>query len=458
MAPDNDQLPFDEYTATLAVGELIRNTVGLAENRITLIKAFQELFSMRSKEDGAAHFASTVYDVCTSQAGKPIFVDKTPRYYHVLEFLDRAYPAAKKILLKRNPLDIALSYKTTWGVPVDEMVGRVATPNTVDFAKGLFELQRYASSQRPDIFVLTYEDLVANPENCLRHVCDFLGVEFSPKMLAFNKNRALLGAQKASAVGDRKVLRAGRNLDKSSLGKWRDGLSLDEKSRLTAFLGKDIFERYGYQRLIQDLVEDGVDFLPEQESEAMRFVALAACETASVISSQMGRWAYVVACAGASVSDFGMAVDLLLQRLKGDAPLRDSVGDLILDIVRRYHLSEGDRSSRLAEIELLTAALNTASAERESHLGHIDALTQALKTASAERESHLGHIDALTQALKTASAERESHLWQLTESFTYNNCLLEVLNRRPVRIAMRLFGIALPRLAQEPNTLQHKHN
>lgn len=366
IAPDDDQLLFDEYTATLAMGELIRNAVGLAENRIKITKAFLELFSKQCKEDGAVQFASAVYNTCTSQAGKQIFVDKTPRYYHVLDFLDRVYPAARKILLKRNPLDIVLSYRSTWGVPVDEMVGQVATPNTVDFAKGLFELERYASSPRADVFVVAYEDLVSNPESCLRQVCGFLGVDFSPNMLAFHASSALLAAQKASAVGDRKVLRAGRSVDKTSLGKWRSGLSLNEKSRLAAFLGKDLFERYGYQQTIQDLVEDGVEFLPEKESEAMRSTALVACKASSEISSRMGRWAYLIACTDASASELGIAVELLVQRLRGgDTLLRDNVGEVILDLVRRYHLSECDRSERLGEIERLTTYLKTASEQRD---------------------------------------------------------------------------------------------
>ena len=454
VSPEGLQLPFDKNKATLAAGELIRSASEFPESGVRLAKAFRDLFSVQDREDGAKQFTDTVYGVCLSQTGKRIFVDKTPRYYHILDFLDRVYPAAKKILLKRNPMDIALSYKTTWGISVDEMIGRVSTPNTVDFAKGLYELERYASSQRPDIFVVAYEELVSDPQSCLSQLCGYLGVEFSPTMLDFYKNPDVLAARKKSVVGDRKVLSAGRGVDKASLGKWRTGLSFDEKSQLAAFLGKDVFEKLGYRQTIRDLAEDGVEFLPENESEALRSAALATCELAPEVASQTGQLAYLAACTGVGASDLGMVIELLVQHLRGEMPLHDQLGELVLDIVRLYQLSERDSHS-LSE---LTAALKAAGEERTAHLQALDELTATLKAVGEERTAHLQALDELTAALKAAGELRVAHLQALDELTAALCAAREVLNRRPIRIAMRLFGIELPLPGQEPGNLQNTHN
>jgi len=63
-------------------------------------------------------FALTAYNQKLREHHKSIFVDKTPRYYHILDTLDELFPKAKKIWLQRSPLDVAASYKTRWNVDI----------------------------------------------------------------------------------------------------------------------------------------------------------------------------------------------------------------------------------------------------------------------------------------------------------------------------------------------------
>ena len=108
---------------------------------------------------------------------KFIFADKTPRNYILLPLIDRLFPKAKKVFIKRNPLDIAFSYWSTWDVPIRELVGRgeVLTANTRDFCEGLFVLAEYFSAPDPYKFVVSYEDLVTNHPICLTAICRFFG-------------------------------------------------------------------------------------------------------------------------------------------------------------------------------------------------------------------------------------------------------------------------------------------
>ncbi|MEY9104285.1 hypothetical protein ABH994_005429 [Bradyrhizobium yuanmingense] len=62
-------------------------------------------------------FADAAYDQYLAKAGKRIIIDKTPRYWTALEFVESVYPESPHILLMRNPYAIAASLKSTWGHP-----------------------------------------------------------------------------------------------------------------------------------------------------------------------------------------------------------------------------------------------------------------------------------------------------------------------------------------------------
>src|SRR6266487_1377204 len=71
--------------------------------------ALHELISEEEFNSAARAFARTVYNTKLDTAQKTVFVDKTPRYYHILPFLEQLFPQSKRFWLKRNPLDVAAS-------------------------------------------------------------------------------------------------------------------------------------------------------------------------------------------------------------------------------------------------------------------------------------------------------------------------------------------------------------
>ena len=117
----------------------------------------------------ARAFASSLYGSRLVAAGRSVFVDKTPRYYHILPFLAALFPRARMIWLKRNPLDVAASYKTSWGVPVAEVVGRDLSPNSFDLTLGLMNLGAWFDGS-PGRFEIVYEELVADPDEVVGRV------------------------------------------------------------------------------------------------------------------------------------------------------------------------------------------------------------------------------------------------------------------------------------------------
>ena len=82
--------------------------------------------------DACRSLCSSVYNRFLARHDCDIFVDKTPRYYGILPWLDSLFPDAVKIWLKRNPLDVFASVIDTWGVPIDELTGKQLSLNSFD--------------------------------------------------------------------------------------------------------------------------------------------------------------------------------------------------------------------------------------------------------------------------------------------------------------------------------------
>src|SRR4029079_12453572 len=95
-------------------------------------------------------------------AGKQLFVDKTPRYYHILDYLREVFPEARYVWLIRNPLDVAASVKTSWKSDLPQLL---ATQQdhlaAIDWVVGLARLRAFAREQGERVRTVRYEDLVS---------------------------------------------------------------------------------------------------------------------------------------------------------------------------------------------------------------------------------------------------------------------------------------------------------
>jgi len=206
---------------------------------------------------GAARaFAVSAYNEDLKHSGRRIFVDKTPRYYHILDFLGDLFPQARQLWLQRNPLAVAASFKRTWDIGVDVLTGRCVTPHTFDLVLALRCFARHFGARSPLQLEVQYERLVSDPEGELRRICAFLDVPFDESMLRYGDNVALMDAYHGSVFGDRSVLdhtAAHRN----AVDRWRQVLSPDEIEQITRALGPDIFTRMGYEGILPEGAGNG---------------------------------------------------------------------------------------------------------------------------------------------------------------------------------------------------------
>jgi hypothetical protein len=115
-----------------------------------------------------------------AEAGKPWFIEKTPRHVHQIDYIRAAAPGARFIVMVRDGRDVALSIGKRFG-DLQAGVERWVADNEA------------AARQlgRPDVILLRYEDLVEDAERELRRICAFLGVDYTDQLLNYHQSQKL---------------------------------------------------------------------------------------------------------------------------------------------------------------------------------------------------------------------------------------------------------------------------
>ncbi|WP_439373242.1 sulfotransferase family protein [Bradyrhizobium sp. DASA03120] len=214
-------------------------------------------------------FADTAYGQYLAATGKRTLIDKTPRYWTVLDFLDSLYPEAPRIVLMRNPYAIAASLKSTWSVPLlaasspsaiasclaDIVLSR-PTPaiasSLADLVLGLPALAAYRS--RLQMQVVQYEVLVAHPDEEIRRVVAGLGLTPMDMSSAPLEQTDYL---RSSTFGDRKILEK-KTIDDRSVRAWQTELSVEEMQVVTDLVGAQLLIELGYEQDLRFAEQAGV--------------------------------------------------------------------------------------------------------------------------------------------------------------------------------------------------------
>lgn len=144
---------------------------------------------------------------------EPMFVDKLPFNILYLGFILKAFPNAKIIRMKRNPMDSCFSmYKQvfTWAYKFSytlDGLGRfyVAHDRLVNHWK---------ETLQDRLIEVEYESLVADQENQTRSLLDKLGLDFEEACLNFDKNET--ATTTASSIQVRQKIHTG------SVDRWRN--------------------------------------------------------------------------------------------------------------------------------------------------------------------------------------------------------------------------------------------
>lgn len=198
----------------------------------------------------------------TALEGKRYFLDKTPRYYHILEEICDLFPESKIVVLLRNPVSVFASILDySFG-------GSVRGLNRPDRIDDLYKAPRsfasyMAKKESRGMLFLRYEDLVAAPVDQLNAISEYLGLDFKfstdPE---YDVAREFLST---NAI-DKKAVISNRTIKDAYLESWKKSINTREKrSLLLAYLrslGPDVINMlgYDYKRCIQDVMQHNVRF------------------------------------------------------------------------------------------------------------------------------------------------------------------------------------------------------
>lgn len=179
---------------------------------------------------------------CGTTPDKLIFLDKTPRYYHIIPELNHLFPKAKYIFLLRNPVAVLASIlktlvKEDWLLLPRYRHDLLSAPKFID--QGIKLLDNKA-------IIIHYEKLATEPENVMLSLCHKLGLEYSSSMLDYGQRQAPVGQ-----MGDHTQISRKQRPSSDSVERW---LELGKNQQTRHFAEQYISELGGV--LLHDLGYD----------------------------------------------------------------------------------------------------------------------------------------------------------------------------------------------------------
>ncbi|MGO4730268.1 sulfotransferase family protein [Paenibacillus sp. 2KB_22] len=226
-------------------------------------------------EKACRSFALEIYNGFLEGSGADFVVDKSPRYYYMLEWLDRLFPQSKRIHLQRNPLAIAASFKKVnrhTGEGFD-LIHSLQSPKlnmkSVDLTLGMLRLNDYFAEPHSNAYELQYERLVSSPQEELEKLCAFLGIRYEQGMEQYGQflDSAKSDMFYSMGVGD-PFLSSHQEAHQGSVNNWKKILEPHEVELYCRVMGADLFHRLGYSEQLAEAEKwTGVhyDASPDQE-------------------------------------------------------------------------------------------------------------------------------------------------------------------------------------------------
>lgn len=197
-----------------------------------------------------ASFLNTLYSSYAAQNGKVRWGDKTPIYASYVDVIHDIFPKAKFIHILRDPFDAGISLLEKYEKEEFHIDVYFAARNWV---RRINDITAARKRLPPDLyFEFRYEDLVTQPEEKLREVCDFLEETYEPAMLEQH-----LLAQNKIAPDSRFFANVRKPINTESIGRGRRELSLLDR-RLIQNICAPLMTQYGY-------AHDSVGVMPVDE-------------------------------------------------------------------------------------------------------------------------------------------------------------------------------------------------
>ncbi len=193
--------------------------------------------------------------------GRDWFLDKTPRYFLILDELVAMFPNAKFVVLQRNPLAVIASILNTW----HEGRFRFGS-NEIDVFEGPRCIARFVQRQYSNVIALRFEDLVADPTKHARTITDFLGLSPLPSL-----NLAEDDPLKGGRLGDKTGIHRFSEVSAAPADAWKPSFASPLRKlwarRYLEWLGDETMCALGYDRTV---LENELAAIPTSFQQTMR--------------------------------------------------------------------------------------------------------------------------------------------------------------------------------------------
>ncbi len=194
-------------------------------------------------------FFDTFYKEVGEKGGYKFILDKTPRYFLVIDRLKQVFPDAKFIFLIRNPLSIFMSKLRGGALSLTQF----ASENHLDLITAIENFHKHKEENSPNDLFIKYEDLLDDHESHLTNIQNFLGLKDIIKISNYQSKNT--GSNYGDGSGN---VNRFSSPEKKLADKWKLEVNPVKASYLMTYLeiiGKKKFERLGYN------FEQNVDFL-----------------------------------------------------------------------------------------------------------------------------------------------------------------------------------------------------
>jgi hypothetical protein len=225
-----DKAPFDHLQSQQATREFVSDLPGQEADYVDAIRAYADVLYGRM--------------MANAPAGERYFLEKTPAYGLLPQFMARLYPTAKYVVLTRHPAAIFSSYAESF-FDGDYAAAFRFNPILARYIPRMAWLLR----EKPVPLVhVKYEDLVKDPEAELRRVSDFLGIPFEADAVNY-KRKEVSGQGLGDPIGVKKHDRPVT----SSVEKWvkefvADDARIKAVAEQLATVSDEDLEIWGYPR------------------------------------------------------------------------------------------------------------------------------------------------------------------------------------------------------------------
>jgi hypothetical protein len=171
-------------------------------------------------------------------------LDKTPRYYEILDVIYDFFPRSNYILLKRNPVVVFNSIMKTW----DRYTFRkLADYHIRDIFAAPFLMRKWEKSLggKSNFKVIDYETLVSYPNKVIKEIFDDFKLDYDSSLLNYSSNSSYIGK-----YGDPVGIHMHEKPSDKYSERWKESLKDSKVKDLLNgygnFLGRDFLQEYGY--------------------------------------------------------------------------------------------------------------------------------------------------------------------------------------------------------------------